>query len=145
MRQRQPIHGTITATRHQGPLGLEQAHYQWEGGRYARVRRSLLGRDDGSVRVGEVVWAGPYRVRVIRCDFMLDAVTVVPEEPRAWGDLLTSLTAQLIERVYRRLILTAAIWGLANCDPSTLPTWRDLHVIAWAVRQWGRVTRGSAG
>jgi hypothetical protein len=88
--------------------------------------------------VGDVFSLGHLNLRVVDIspdDFCRDTATVMRDGPEA------ALTAWLLpalrftDLVYRRLIITAAIWRLATCDRAVIPSWRDLHAARWLLRK----------
>ncbi len=61
----------------------------------------------------------------------LDCYVVARDGLRAWGWAIWYPLRRLVEGIYWRLILTADVWGLARCNPYTVPTWRDLRLPRW--------------
>lgn len=115
---------------------IEQVTYTWPAGSH----RALVGAFDlridwFALRPGDQLTIGPYRVRVVETNFMMRSVVVVRDGPlwRAW--LAASRAGRLADLVYRRLIITAAVWRLAHYDQGRVPTWRDLYVVQWLQRE----------
>lgn len=123
--------------------GIEQVTYTWPAGSHrARIEApTLIYLCDGVYpRVGDRLIIGPCRVRVVETNFMMRSVVVVRDGPLWVAWLAASRAGQLADLVYRRLIITAAVWELANYDQGRVPSWRDLHAVRW-LKGWGRWTR----
>lgn len=109
---------------------VEQITYIWPQGCYrAHIRAVDLSRSWFELRPGDRLTVGPYLVRVIELDFLSRSVVVVREGLlwRAW--LAASRAGRLADLAYRRLIITAAVWELADYNAGRLPSWRDLHAM----------------
>lgn len=122
--------------------GLERLTYQWEGGDVVCISYcfySALGLYPKDCRLGNVFSVGPYRLRVIWADpFSPYEVLAVRDSPRAWRRIVGYVVSSRLESVYRRLIITAAVWTLAEYNATTVPTWRDLYVVKWVARRFSR-------
>lgn len=90
------------------------------------------------LRPGEVVTAGPYRVRIVEVDFSYMAYRVVEE--RVFAFLVPPLyrIRWHLGRALARVIMTAAVWGLASWERNAIPSWRNVHALAWLARKVGR-------
>ena len=114
---------TVTAI--EGPLGVECYHYVWSGGERITATMHLLQSANGRLpHIGERLTLGPYAVLVVDYDFLSDTATLVRFGPRGWADFLATRPG--------RLIITAAVWGLADVDPHRQPTWQCVHALRWA-------------
>lgn len=131
---------------------IEQVRYEWRGGDVARVvefdspLRVLSGDhyvpDATEVERGQVVAIGPYRCRVIDVPSLWDdSYYVMRDGWRARERWLRSAAHDRLDLIYRRLIVTAAIWGLASYKLLQYdgyrrpPNWTDLYIVQ-RVRQW---------
>lgn len=115
---------------------VEQVTYTWPHGCCrASINAVELRSDWFELRPGDQLTIGPYRVRVVETDFMMRSVVVVRDGPlwRAW--LAASRVGRLADLAYRRLIITAAVWGAADYDQGRMPSWRDLYAVQ-ALRRW---------
>jgi hypothetical protein len=135
--------GELRVTRTEGPL--ESARYEWatvptygrtEVGDVFRIGMPFL-QDFCGVRgdpmPGQVVTLGPYRLRLITGeDWNYMAVYAMHDGWKARAYALWYRAAKPLRRTYHRLILTAAVWGLARFQQYVEPSWRDLHI----VRRW---------
>ena len=115
--------------------GLERLSYQWVGGNVICISYDLavkLGVDSRVCKPGDVFCVGPYRLRIVWRD-PVPPYTVMAMRVGwvAWGRIIFYAVIKRIEKVYRRLILTAAVWGLAEYDDAVVPTWRDLYMVKW--------------
>jgi len=141
--------GNIVVTRRANPLGLEQYEYGWQGGDvtilnwyHAREEPGLRHRDFPAA--GETFWLGPFKLRVLDSDFCSLEVWVRRDGWLSWGLAKLYIVGRHLERVYRKLVITAAVWGLARYDGYTVPTWRDVYLLE-RVAKWVReVVNGAA-
>jgi hypothetical protein len=118
---------------------VERVTYTWPEGCYrAHIRAVDLSCSWFELRPGDRLTIGPYQVRVIELDFLCRSVVVVRDGSLWWTWLLASQAGRRADLAYRRLITTAAVWGLADYDAGRVPNWRDLHVARWLLKQWGR-------
>lgn len=79
-------------------------------------------------QIGDVITIGPYRLRVfeqkrlvyrlVRTDSLLGNLKVYIYKSSCWLDL-----------VYRRLIITASVWKLAEYRPEYIPSYENLHIV----------------
>lgn len=128
-------YGTITETVHVGPLGKEVVTFGWQGGPYLQITNQVIRRGDPAyVREdAKFITIGPYRLRKLEYDPLVGmGGWVCVRDGWRWLPYANwyRLT-HLGERTYRRLILTAAVWGLAEFHEYNVPSWRDLHIVRW--------------
>lgn len=118
---------------------LEQITCEWEGPKdgIVSVNAPLFERHYGQTykgsippAIGEVVSIGPFSLRVfehepwqdafslVRTDSFLGQIKVAVYHLTRWLDLL-----------YRRLIITTCVWKLAEYNQSSIPSWKDLHIV----------------
>jgi hypothetical protein len=130
----------------------EQIICKWEGpkGGILGISSKLIehARDDifqasRPLQIGTLVRIGPYRLRIfgrseewdydtwylVRHDSVLGNLRAVVYRATRWFDL-----------VYRRLIITAAVWKLADYNPNVIPGWQDLH-FTQTVSDWLQLLR----
>ncbi len=114
-----------------GALGPEDYSYTWVGwDRTAFINPALLrsaGYDEGTIRPGAVLTLGPLRLRVVRNDWPCSYIHVERDGWRAALRAYREIARRPANRFYRRLIVTAAVWGWARYSPAVVPTWRDLR------------------
>jgi len=142
--------GSIIVHVQRDPL-TDIAHfdYTWEGGDVVTVAWAVFRHTCESYpKPGERFHVGPFVLRCLAEQFEADAVIACREHPitaplrYAWYR-----AGQTIGRVYRRIILTFAVWGLAWYDPSRFPSWQDVYMLMWLVphvtrmQQWFFVRR----
>ncbi|HET8627399.1 MAG TPA: hypothetical protein VFL91_08265 [Thermomicrobiales bacterium] len=126
------LHSMIQVSRSYGALGIEQIHAHWVGDppiAYVdfTLVRYLFGRfEDGLV--GRRFSIGELRLRVVGIDWGAFRLVVMRDGWRARLRAASEPVRRRAERAYRRLIVTAAVWGLADHEPHVIPTWRDLRL-----------------
>lgn len=128
----------IQIERTNGPLDTVRHEYAWlpmfgseEAGEIVRVGYPVADIDE-DCRIGDIVTLGPYRLRVIApYDYVSMAAYAMRDgwKARAYG--LWYRAAGPLRRTYQRLIVTAAVWGLARFQLHVEPSWCDLHIVRW--------------
>lgn len=133
----------IQVSEHRGPLGLERRDYRWIG--KSPVTKvdywSMLPQFDGlDFRlVGKRVSIGPFQLRVLEFSVVEPCYTLVREDyPLWWALYLWHRLTPLLDLIYRRTIITLAVWKLAEYREYEIPTWRDIHALRWIAERLGR-------
>ena len=129
---RVPASGQIYPAMVRGPFGVTWGGgYTWEGGPVARLTGLLLPAHLPltDLRVGHTFDLGPWRLRIIDVEYDLLRVTVMRDGGPARLRALRERIRRRAEWFTCRLILTAAVWGLADYDPALRPSWRDVHLL----------------
>ncbi len=127
----------IIATRIPLPLDRHRIEYALENDQKPiRVSYDLLAFDTEmtpaelhAIAEGDVLRVGPYRVKVFECRVMW--TYDYRGELYGWGSSARYWlyrATRWMDGVYRRIILTAYVWGLADCEAGYIPSWRDLKV-----------------
>ncbi len=114
---------TITATRHELPLGRQYVTYAWHGPRTAPAWVDMV------IDLNDLPW--PLVVVDQQERFLTNERLVVRSDVgygtnALWWKLRRAVQ-RVTERTYRRLILTAMIWGWADVPYGTIPSWRHLR------------------
>lgn len=123
--------------------GPEQVKFSWEGGDVALIDNFFL-RDEGicdsenPLSPGDVFTLGALRLRVIGNAWGARSKTfyVMRDGWRARLRYLILSRTHWLDMVYRRLIITLSVWRLAEYNEAVVPSWRDVHGLRWAIRQW---------
>lgn len=118
------------------PLGkIEAENHKWVGkSPYVHISLDL-------VRYGEIskidgdkeIQVGPYRLLLV--DKYIGDYHLYVRKDR-FGALRVALykSTRLLDLIYRRLIITLAVWGLAEYHEMTVPTWRDIKLTKWLTK-----------
>lgn len=113
------------------PLGKREAvNHKWVGkSPYVRVSLDLI--DDPSVHKlngDQEIQIGPYRL--LRISDHLDFVQTYVRADK-FGALRVALykSTRLLDLIYRRLIITLAVWNLADFSSYRVPTWQDIKIL----------------
>lgn len=83
--------------------------------------------------IGDIVEVGPYRLKVFERDdlFFVGTYTYYLtrlDSPIANLRVTAYRLTRWLDLIYRRLIITAAVWKLADYHGGQIPSWRDLHI-----------------
>lgn len=79
----------------------------------------------------EFVAVGPYQFRFLERHMTSGGAVYIPYLPFSRFRVLLYRSTRWMDGVYRRLILTAHVWGLATYGYGTAPSWRDLKIVTW--------------
>ena len=107
--------------------GVERETYEIEGGPYVAISRSF---DDYPTKPGGKFMVGPYKLRTISYDFCADTIIATQEKwPLWWVAVAWHRVNKLIDIFYRRMIVTLAVWRLADYYEATVPYIGDIHIV----------------
>ncbi len=126
---------TIATTTNYDDFGnIESCDYAWEGDKngivgisFVLFKRAKCSSKNGLKIDGNVILVGPYRLRVIGRDY--NALYAVRDGWQAAIKVRQMKIVCLLNKIYRRLIITCSVWGLADYNEAVIPTWRDVHAL----------------
>jgi hypothetical protein len=121
----------LEVTEHVNQLGkVEQFTYKWIGkSPYTRIGWRLLGNIVGIGGDTINVQIGPYKLLKVEDDYQRDAVLYVRADKLGALRVALYKATRLIDLAYRRMIVTLAVWNLAEFSPAYIPSWRDIKLI----------------
>ncbi len=115
------------------PLGKREAvNHKWVGNS-PYVHISLLTNWDyhgiKSIRGEEEIQFGPYRLLKVDDGYFYGDFNLYVRKDKL-GALRVMLykSTRLLDLFYRRMIITLAVWKLADFSPVTVPSWRDIKI-----------------
>lgn len=121
--------------------GIHTTRYGWQGGDYVEVDKILLANfwpAHSPLPVGgqgKSRWKiGPFRLRALEDR---NVTILMVRERRFWTNLVCFAykSSRWLDLFYRRLIVTACIWGLGQWNPARVPTLADLFIVErWKAR-----------
>lgn len=120
--------GMIEITTHYDLRGNPETYsYRWTGGPVGLMSRNV---SEIYAKPGDSeFWVGPFRVKILEQDSYQNLLTVVRQDYFLWRLVyLWHRYGILFDFAYRRFILTLAVWRLADYNPATVPTWRDIKL-----------------
>ncbi len=123
---------------------IESRIFDWDGSRNALAKLSREFVEEKLLKtlgVGEVVVLGALRLRVIQYCFWEDAYEVMLDGWRAYLRQHGMPLFYGAVKFYHRLIITAAVWNLANRHSHCVPTFSDLRIVQWCKRTLARIKR----
>ena len=123
-------YGNIHFTKITSPLGMtERIEYEWVGGNVIRINGDFLNElDYGKLRIGDVIKIGPYRLRCIELNPWSDfAEFMRADNPWSLFRIWFRTIHGFIEMIYHRIIITLAVWRLADYQQYKEPSWRDIR------------------
>ncbi len=128
--------GEITAESRITQIGprfeREYVNYKWIGPPIATVGFFLVDRDWRNLAQGSIVSVGPFRVKILYIDPQgyCEVRRVDRYRLESFARYSWLRAMRLARSIYERLIMTLAIWGLAQWDPSERPNRK------WIKRRW---------
>lgn len=106
---------------------IESRSFQWVGGKRTTIPYHAF-REDYIVRSGNVVFIGPYRCIIIDENYW-GYELIRMDNAFTWLIVFWYRLSKVMQLVYSRLILTCAIWNLAEYHANTIPSYLDLHIV----------------
>lgn len=112
--------------------GVERRDYEWEGGELAYVdwRFMDVAEISEAPALGDIINIGPFQLKVIDQELLWHDNYIVARN--GWKTQLRYMlhrTTKVLDKIYRRLIITAAVWGLADYHDALVPSWRDVYLL----------------
>ena len=113
---------------------VERVEYEW----YGKNPTIRISHDTGlfpGKSIGDIFSIGPYKLSIIEFDYNIGVATCIRVDyPFWWWFVFAHHAGRTFDLFYRRLILTAAVWKLADYNPGIIPGWQDLHFVKWLAR-----------
>jgi len=114
--------------------GVERETYEIEGGPYVAVSNQFSfyhGYPNGyPTKPGGKFKVGPYKFRTVSYDFWADSIVAIQEKwPLWWIAVAWHRSSKLLDIFYRRIIVTLAVWRLADYHEATVPYIGDIHIV----------------
>ena len=112
-------------------LGMQEAkNYEWIGASpFLEVFPVLLG-DLGYTNFNEpAIRLGPYKLLFV--EYRPHKGVILYVRADRLGKIRVALykATRLLDLIYRRLIITMAVWNLADYHISVIPTWTDIKIV----------------
>lgn len=118
-------------------LGKREAiTYTWKGeSPYVRITWGLLSDIAPGVQAPERLQLGPYRLLFVEDEYHWGTAIYVQED--RFGALRVALykSTRLLDLIYRRTIITLAVWRLADFNPAAIPSWKDIKALKRFIKQ----------
>jgi len=118
---------------------LEHQKFTWEGPKKTEISVEFLSSlGSGNIyqyRVGDVVQIGPFRLKLYDINYYRGTFLAVRiDYPFWWLIPGRHHVSRILFIAYQRVIMTLAIWGLADYDPTAYLSWRNIKVINTLIR-----------
>ena len=129
------VNGYIQGTASYAATGeIEHMDYSWHGGPIIGVSERMILRSgfaSGPVCPGSIVTIGQFRLRIIEDQPSISEgyFLAMRDGWRAWIRERALPSLRWMDTIYRRLVITASIWGMARYYGATYPSWRDVYVL----------------
>jgi len=116
--------------------------YKWEGGPIVAFSYGLLRQlPDIIRRDGNFINVGPFHLRVIEDnidepydDPIFGQAVCIREGPHAWTLAFYIKWLNFWAGFWHRIVVTLAVWGLADYHDATIPHLGDIHLVQWLRR-----------
>lgn len=126
------VTGDIVCQEHYDCIGgIERRDYEWQGGKLAYINRrfmNVVGMSKAPTS-GDIINIGPFQLKVVDQELWGNSYIVTRNGWKAQLRYILYHATKILDKVYRRLIVTAAVWGLADYHDALVPTWRDIHLL----------------
>lgn len=112
------------------PIGLlERQEFEWRGkSRSVEVSNSILW-DLNISQSEKEIQIGPYRLVLLRRSGFSDTCLYIRKDyPLWWLLVFWHKAIPVLDLIYRRFIITLAVWNLADYNRAVIPTWRDIRL-----------------
>lgn len=122
------------------PFGKQRIEFEWRG----EGNTAIVGRHDSrrflprNPKPGMQFWLGHLSLVVIDWNMMAQRAIVGLDDGRAYQAAYIRAAYYALDNIYRRLILTAHVWGFANYIEYQVPSWRDVHVLRRLAKWWSK-------
>jgi hypothetical protein len=141
--------GRIETTIYYNALGnMERLDHEWIGGDVMEItmhpmclsdsKFSALKWDKFPSEPGDQFEYGPFKLRTLEYFFYSDTILAVRDR-----GFITDLRylwyrfGRLFDIAYHRIIVTLAVWNLADREAGIIPTWRNIHALR-RLAEWER-------
>ncbi len=113
------------------PLGIrESLTAEWDGkSPYTYISWRFLGDIVGIGGETNEIQIGPYKLLRIEHDELSEKVLYVRKDKLGALRVALYKSTRLLDLIYRRLIVTLAVWRLAEFSIAVLPSWRDIKAL----------------
>ncbi len=108
---------------------IESRTFKWVGGSRTSLPLNAF-REDYIKRSGDFVFIGPYRCIIVDQSYHSYELIRLDNE-FAWLFVFLHIISKYLRIVYSRLIITCAVWGLAEFHEGQIPSYLDLYVVKW--------------
>ena len=121
--------GKLIVHRQMNTLGvIEKIDYSWEGPPEVLISHDLLCELNFTIDNHEKINIGPYRLRLIENDYWQGRSHYIRMDyPLWWLRVLSYRMTRVFDLIYRRFILTLAVWGMADYNAAAIPHRKDIH------------------
>lgn len=122
----------ITTTNYDTFGNRESYDYAWEGKENGIVGISLFRvskEEDEMISTHGRIVIGPYHLRIIGQGNFGQMAYAVRDGRRAAIKVRQMKLVCLLNKIYRRIIITCSVWGLADYNEAVIPTWHDVRVL----------------
>jgi hypothetical protein len=119
----------LKVTQHRNEIGkIEQLTYELVGDSpYVHISRQMLDRYYDEPFPNAVQF-GPYRLLIMEDYCAYDYIVYVRADK--FGALRVAIykATRVLDLFYRRMIVTLAVWNLAEFHEASIPSWRDIKI-----------------
>ena len=134
-------YGRIEGTNFYNPVGiLERIEYEWKGKSPLCVISTDFLAGFGIFGKNKIIQIGPYHLRLVDDNengcYWYQLTYIRLDYPLWWLLVFWHRINSAFDLVYRRMIFTMVVWGLADHDPAAIPTWRDIKVVKWLTKRY---------
>jgi hypothetical protein len=113
-------------------LGVREAvNYEWGGkSPYTYISPPVfITPEIKKINGDKEIQIGPYRLLKVKDAYHLDCALYVRKDKLGALRVALYKSNRLFDMIYRRLIITLAVWKLADFSEARVPTWQDIYLL----------------
>lgn len=120
------------------PLGKREAvNYRWVGDSpYTRIDWNMLDEMNIAFDKAERIQVGPYKLLEVEKEYSFGGSLYVRSDKFGFLRVVFYKSTRLLDLIYRRTIITLAVWNLAEFSPIRVPDWKDIKALKWIAKRW---------
>lgn len=122
--------GTLRYTNFYNPLGIiERREWTWEGGPEVYISPYTLDELGLSEKSDEIK-IDSYRLKKVNKERDWNHFNILyirKDYSLWWLFIFWHRISSIFDLIYRRAIITLAVWGLADYNSAIVPSWQDIH------------------
>lgn len=110
---------------------IERMEYKWKGKSPICLVgiREMYYSGNKFDKESKTLQIGPYKLKQIESDYGMGGRWIGVDYPFWWLVVLWYKANRILEIIYRRTIITLAVWNLAEHCPGQIPTYKDIYLV----------------
>lgn len=129
--------GDILVIEHRNTLGVRDAiNYKWQGDDEVYLVPSLFPDEIDFTKREHILNIGPFQLYSVGFDWESGRLHAFRVRGFFWWiPVVIYKSTRIFDLIYRRVIITLAVWGLADYQQQRVPYYGDIHIMQWIKRK----------